>query len=312
MNSPIKADFSKSINVTKILIVLCFGLLSTLILGFNFASAKSNNNNIVSGKEIAGETIVESARSYVGHLRYSYGGTSLKYGCDCSGFICALYKKAGVNFNGCRSSWDMLSLGNKMGKKIGTDMSKAEAGDIVIYNDHVALATGEETVVNCQNSGCMEQSVGYMRTFFGRVIGIVRLDNVKNLKVGDIVKHKKSGSFYKVLKNGNKHVVKYVKDCKQSSTKKASSEGFTSEEIANASTEAAVEAVSETSTTTDGSLVSTSESATTEVAATEETAVETATETTTETSVSTKADKKSVKKLPKKIVLYGIEYKVVK
>jgi len=47
--------------------------------------------------ETLASTIVSDAESYVGKLRYVYGGTSLTTGADCSGFVMSVFAKFGIS-----------------------------------------------------------------------------------------------------------------------------------------------------------------------------------------------------------------------
>ncbi|MCR4717290.1 MAG: C40 family peptidase [Lachnospiraceae bacterium] len=180
--------------------------------GFNAikADAASSSKELISGKPISGETVVRSARKYVGKLRYSYGGTSLKNGCDCSGFVYAIYKANGIDFKNVRSSYDMYAARNKIGTDIGTDTSKAMAGDIIIYPDHAGLCTSNGTVIQCQSRGLREQPHSYMNRYFGGVQAIIRLNLVRNLKVGDEVSLPKYNAIFKVVKVGKVNKVKHI------------------------------------------------------------------------------------------------------
>lgn len=96
-----------------------------------------------------GDKIADTAKSYVGRVRYKLGGTSLKTGIDCTGFIQAIYALNGIHLDNKISDW---------GKSIGTDLSKAEAGDILSFKDksgrlaHHAIYIGDGKCVHASTS----------------------------------------------------------------------------------------------------------------------------------------------------------------
>ncbi len=198
LKSTIRIMLSNELSIKKFLLTAVV-IISFICFGAIGVASSAKAGSLISGKEVSGESIVNEARKYIGKLRYSFGGTSLKYGCDCSGFVCAIYKTQGINLFGVRSSYAMYGARNAIGKSLGSDTSKAKDGDIVIYGSHAAIATDKGTVVNCQNSGCMEQTHAYMRRYFGPVKAVIRVSLVKNLEKGDVIKDKKSNSKFEVV-----------------------------------------------------------------------------------------------------------------
>lgn len=93
-----------------------------------------------------GDKIADSAKSYVGKVKYVKGGTSLKTGCDCTGFVQAIYGLNGIKLDNKLSSW---------GKSIGTDVNKALPGDIFTYKNgtgiHHGIYVGGGKVVHAAN-----------------------------------------------------------------------------------------------------------------------------------------------------------------
>lgn len=75
-------------------------------------------------KKTLGDKIADTAKSYVGKVPYVKGGTDIKRGVDCTGFVQECYRLNGIKLDNKLSSW---------GKSIGTDISKAQAGDIITY-----------------------------------------------------------------------------------------------------------------------------------------------------------------------------------
>lgn len=93
-------------------------------------------------------TIIEEASRYVGVIPYVWGGTDLSSGVDCSGFICAVYERFGVNLWGLRT--DLYLAGEEV-----PDISQAQAGDILVYQGHVALYDGNGGRIHAPDEGYM-------------------------------------------------------------------------------------------------------------------------------------------------------------
>lgn len=107
-----------------------------------------------------GDKIADSAKSYVGKVKYVKGGTSLTKGCDCTGFVQAIHKLHGITLD-VRKSW---------GKSVGKDVSKAKRGDVIFYYmngklHHMGIYVGNNRVVHNSTShkdwhkDCIESSV---------------------------------------------------------------------------------------------------------------------------------------------------------
>ena len=105
-----------------------------------------------------GDKIADSAKSYVGKVKYVLGGTSLKTGIDCTGFIIAIYGLHGIKLTNKLSNW---------GSSIGTNTSKALPGDIITFKDkngkvcHHAIYIGNGRIVHAANpkSGVINSTV---------------------------------------------------------------------------------------------------------------------------------------------------------
>ena len=119
-----------------------------------------------------GDKIADSAKSYVGKVKYVKGGTSLKTGCDCTGFVQAIHKLHGIKLD-VRKSW---------GKSVGKDISKAKRGDVIYYYiggklHHMGIYVGNNRVVHNSTShkdwhkDCIESSATKMP---GMKIGDIR------------------------------------------------------------------------------------------------------------------------------------------
>lgn len=94
-----------------------------------------------------GDRIADSAKSYIGKVKYVKGGTSLKTGCDCTGFVQAIHKLHGITLK-VKTTW---------GKSVGKDVSKAKRGDIIFYYKggslhHMGIYNGNGKVVHNSTS----------------------------------------------------------------------------------------------------------------------------------------------------------------
>lgn len=96
-------------------------------------------------EDTLGDKIAETAKSYVGKVKYVLGGTSLRTGVDCTGFIQAIYALHGIHLDNKLSDW---------GKSLGTDLSKAKPGDILSFKNpktgaaHHAIYIGDGKCVH--------------------------------------------------------------------------------------------------------------------------------------------------------------------
>ena len=108
-------------------------------------SSSDNSSLNLSGK---GGVVIEEALKYVDVLPYVWGGTSLETGADCSGFVCAVYEKCGYDL--WESRVDLVTVGEEV-----PDISKAQAGDILIYSGHVALYDGNGGRIHAPETGRM-------------------------------------------------------------------------------------------------------------------------------------------------------------
>lgn len=106
-----------------------------------------------------GAAIAAKAQQYVGWLPYVWGGTSLKSGADCSGFVSALYSSYGVSVP--RTSSSQAYGGRAISR------SELEPGDLVFYGNgginHVAIYIGGGMICHEANStrDCAIDSMTY-------------------------------------------------------------------------------------------------------------------------------------------------------
>lgn len=95
-----------------------------------------------------GERIVSFARKFVGNP-YVWGGTSLTAGCDCSGFVQAVYRHFGYDLPRC--SYQQAEAGVKV------SFSELEPGDLIFYYrgskiGHVTMYVGKGNVVQARGA----------------------------------------------------------------------------------------------------------------------------------------------------------------
>lgn len=98
-------------------------------------------------KSDLGEQIAEYAQTFVGMFPYVWGGTSLKSGADCSGFVQSIYASFGINLP--RLAQEQGVSGEPVGS-----LKEAEPGDVVYYgsNPHVGIYIGDGKVCHCTSS----------------------------------------------------------------------------------------------------------------------------------------------------------------
>lgn len=94
------------------------------------------------------DTVLEEALRYVGRIPYVWGGTDLSSGVDCSGFICAIYDRFGINLWGIRT--DLYLAGVEV-----PSIEEAQAGDILCYPGHVAIYDGNGGRIHAYDEGYM-------------------------------------------------------------------------------------------------------------------------------------------------------------
>ncbi|GHU81149.1 hypothetical protein AGMMS50284_0020 [Clostridia bacterium] len=90
-----------------------------------------------------GQQIADYAAKWVGVTPYVWGGTSLKTGVDCSGFVCAVYKDCGYDL------WSNRTTLSNVGKEVS--LAKAVPGDIVVFYGHVGIYAGNGKVTHALN-----------------------------------------------------------------------------------------------------------------------------------------------------------------
>lgn len=92
---------------------------------------------------ISGADIVAYACQFVGNP-YVWGGNSLTNGADCSGFVHEVYAHFGISTP--RYSQSFKSVGQPV------SLSNIQAGDVVVYDGHVAIYMGNGCIVEAQST----------------------------------------------------------------------------------------------------------------------------------------------------------------
>lgn len=111
-----------------------------------------------------GIELVEYASQFVGNS-YVWGGSSLTEGADCSGFTMTLYGIYGIEL-----PHSSLMQGNY---GVAVDgIENAQAGDLIVYNGHVAIYMGDGQIIHAANSrlGICISGIDFME-----LVGIRRL-----------------------------------------------------------------------------------------------------------------------------------------
>lgn len=112
----------------------------------DYLSVREGTRTTRSTSSSKGAEVVAYGKQFIG-TPYVWGGTNLKTGVDCSGFVYAVYKNFGITLN--RSSASMVSNGVEVSK------SNLQAGDLVFFNtggnstiSHVGIYCGDGTYVH--------------------------------------------------------------------------------------------------------------------------------------------------------------------
>lgn len=113
-----------------------------------------------------GVEIANYALQFVGNP-YVWGGTDLINGVDCSGFTMKVMEHFGYSIP--HSSAAQINYGTN----IGTNVANASAGDLIIYDGHVAIYLGNNSIVHASNpkDGIKVSNNASYR----KIVGIVRL-----------------------------------------------------------------------------------------------------------------------------------------
>ena len=110
-----------------------------------------------------GDQIVAYAQQFIG-TPYSWAGTSLTSGVDCSGFVYSVMKEFGINLN--RSSYEMAKNGVEISR------SEMQAGDLVFFDttnatnqgqiSHVAIYMGDGNIIHSSSGSAWGVTINSM------------------------------------------------------------------------------------------------------------------------------------------------------
>jgi cell wall-associated NlpC family hydrolase len=93
--------------------------------------------------DVSGADVVAYAVQFVGNP-YKWGGNSLTEGADCSGFVHQVFKHFGIDTP--RYSQSFKSSGQAV------SYNNMQAGDVVVYDGHVAIYMGNGKIVEAQST----------------------------------------------------------------------------------------------------------------------------------------------------------------
>ena len=104
----------------------------------------------------AGKEIVEYALQFLGNP-YVWGGTDLLYGCDCSGFVCSVFRNLG---------YDVPR--NYYAYTYPISVDEMRPGDVITYPHHYAIYIGGGMEVSALNEyqGICITPVGYVDSYY--------------------------------------------------------------------------------------------------------------------------------------------------
>lgn len=102
--------------------------------------------NSVSTTSSGNWDIVEYALKFVG-CPYVWGGNSLTNGCDCSHFVTNVLNDTGHRKGGWVQSTDWQYEGEPV-----SSLSEAQAGDVIVYEGHVAIYDGNGLIIEAKGS----------------------------------------------------------------------------------------------------------------------------------------------------------------
>lgn len=140
--------------------------------GYNisYTGAPYNPSNLPAGSSsnsVAGQAIALAMTAMHNHVPYSWGGTDLNKGVDCSGLLFSIYNKLGIALP--RTTYEQAKFGRRI-----NGLQNAMPGDLIFYNtgssdpngigvnSHVALYLGNGMVLEAANPqrGIVEEQIG--------------------------------------------------------------------------------------------------------------------------------------------------------
>jgi cell wall-associated NlpC family hydrolase len=106
-------------------------------------SSGNSNKTIAAPGSATGQNVANFACQFVGYP-YVAGGTSLTEGCDCSGFVYAVYKSFGITVP--RTSFSQAAYGTEV------SYANAQPGDVIYYGGHVGIYIGNGQIVHASTA----------------------------------------------------------------------------------------------------------------------------------------------------------------
>lgn len=116
--------------------------------GYIYDTESDTVTDTSTGEVYSGDTdIVNYARQFVGKTPYAWGGNSYETGMDCSHFVWNVLKDTGAYNGGYVTSDGFLNLGEPV-----DGLENAQAGDVIVYNGHVAIYDGEGGIIEAKGA----------------------------------------------------------------------------------------------------------------------------------------------------------------
>ena len=116
--------------------------------GYIYDTESDTVTDTSTGEVYSGDTdIVNYARQFVGKTPYAWGGNSYETGMDCSHFVWNVLKDTGAYDGDYVTSDGFLGLGETV-----DGLENAQAGDVIVYNGHVAIYDGEGGIIEAKGA----------------------------------------------------------------------------------------------------------------------------------------------------------------
>ena len=116
--------------------------------GYIYDAESDTVTDTNTGEVYSGDTdIVNYARQFVGKTPYAWGGNSYETGMDCSHFVWNVLKDTGAYDGDYVTSDGFLNLGDPV-----DGLENAQAGDVIVYNGHVAIYDGEGGIIEAKGA----------------------------------------------------------------------------------------------------------------------------------------------------------------
>lgn len=116
--------------------------------GYIYDTESDTVTDTSTGEVYSGDIdIVNYARQFVGKTPYAWGGNSYETGMDCSHFVWNVLKDTGAYDGDYVTSDGFLNLGEPV-----DGLENAQAGDVIVYNGHVAIYDGEGGIIEAKGA----------------------------------------------------------------------------------------------------------------------------------------------------------------